>query len=91
MSVTFQLPAEIERELRAADPQLDENAREQFIIGNYRLGRLSTGDIALILGLETRTEAERWLGSRGVEGKYSIADLEADRRNLDHLLGPVKR
>ena len=87
MSVTIQLPADIERELRDTDPKLDDSAREQFIIGNYRSGRLSTGDIALILRLETRSEAEQWLGARGVERNYSQADLEADRKNWDRLLG----
>jgi hypothetical protein len=91
MSVTIQLPEEIERQLRDADPKLDDHARDQFLIANYQAGNLSAGDVALILGFETRIEAEQWLGARGVYRNYSAADLEDDRRNLDHVLGPVNR
>jgi predicted HTH domain antitoxin len=91
MSVTIQLPDEIERQLRNLDPLLDEHARDLFIITNYQAGRLSTGEIAIILGFETRHEAEEWLGQRGVKSNYSLKDLESDRATLDRILGPVKR
>jgi hypothetical protein len=90
MPVTIQLPPDIERQLRDADPKLDDSARDQFLVANYQAGKLSTGDIALILGFETRFEAERWLGSRGVQQNYSQQDLDADRETLDRILGPVK-
>jgi predicted HTH domain antitoxin len=88
MAITIQLPAEIEQELRRQIPNLDENAREQFLISNYQAGKLSTGDIAEILGLETRHEAYSWLSQRGVPINYSLSDLENDRKNLEKLLGP---
>jgi len=87
MAITIQIPANIERELRRQMPDLDGNAREQFLISNYSAGKLSTGDIAEILGLDTRDEAQAWLLERGIPLNYSIADLDQDRKNLDQLFG----
>jgi len=91
MSVTIQLPAEIEHQLREQDPQLDESARAQFLIAQYRAGKLSAGDLAVVLGYGTRHEVDEWLGGRGVDRPYSSDDLEADRVALDKLLGPARR
>lgn len=91
MPVTIQLPPEIERQLREQDPALDENARTQFLIANYRAGKLSTGDLAMILGCATRQEVDHWLAERGVDRPYSLDDLEADRAALDKILGPARR
>lgn len=88
MAITIQIPDEIEQELRRQVPDLDASAREQFLISNYQAGRLSTADIAEVLGLDTRHEAQVWLAQRGVPVNYSLDDLEQDRRNLDQLLGP---
>jgi hypothetical protein len=90
MAIMIQLPADIEQELRHQDPQLDDHARDQFVIANYQAGKLSTGDITVILGFETRFQAEGWLAARGVYQNYSLADLEADAKTLDRILGPVK-
>ena len=87
MAITIRLPAEIEQELRRQTPNLDDSTREQFLISNYREGKLSTGDIAEILGFETRHDAQRWLAERGVPINYSLADLEQDRKNLEELVG----
>ncbi len=91
MSVTIQLPAEIERQLRGQDPKLDESARAQFLIANYGGGNLSTGDLAMILGVGTRHEVDAWLAERGIDRPYSLDDLEADHAALDKLLGPARR
>jgi predicted HTH domain antitoxin len=88
MAITIQLPAEIEQELRRQTPNLDESAREQFLISKYQEGKLGTGDIAETLGFETRYEPQRWLAERGVPINYSLAGLEQDRKNLDERLGP---
>ena len=87
MAIHIQLPTEIEQELRRETPNLDERAREQFLISNYQAGTLSTGDIAEILGFETRHEAQRWLAERRVPINYSLDDLEQDRKNLNELFG----
>ena len=57
MAITIQLPPGVEEELRRQDPKLDEKARDEFLIANYQAGKLSTSDIAEILGFETRMRA----------------------------------
>ena len=87
MAITIRIPSDIEQELRRQTPNLDEHAREQFLISNYRAGKLSTSDIAEILGFETRHEAHVWLAQRNVPVNYTLADLEQDRTNLGQLFG----
>ena len=87
MAITIQLPTEIEEDLRHQDPRLDSHARDQFLVANYQAGRLSTGDIAVILEFDTRFQAEEWLAEHGACQNYSSDDLEADRRTLERILG----
>ena len=90
MAITIQLPAEVEDDLRLQDPALEKHARDQFLVAYYQAGRLSTGDIAVVLGFQTRFQAEEWLAERGACQNYSSEDLEADQRTLDRILGPVR-
>ncbi len=89
MAITIELPAEIEQYLRGQDPRLDTHARDQFLLDNYRAGKLSTGDIAMIFGFETRFQAEEWLAERGACQNYSSNDLQADQQTINRILGPV--
>ncbi len=89
MSISFSLPQEIEAELRHELGNLDEIARNAFLIENYRGGRLSVGDLAAALGFATKYEAEQWLGQHEVTWNYGISEFEADRSTLDTLLGPT--
>lgn len=86
MAVTIQLPEGIEEQLRRQIPDLDEAARNQFILANYKLGRISTGDIALILGFDTRHEVEQWLDRQGIRANYDLKSLEADRQTLAEIM-----
>lgn len=90
MAITIRIPSGVEERLRKQDPQLDEKARDMFLVANYQAGRLSTGDIAIILGFDTRYEAEQWLAKQGASQNYSLSDLAADQTTLDRLLGPVQ-
>jgi predicted HTH domain antitoxin len=87
MAITIQIPPDIEQELRRQIPNLDESTREQFLVSNYQAGKLSTGDIAEILGFETRQEAQSWLAQRNIPINYTLAALEEDRKNLKQLFG----
>lgn len=90
MAITIQLPAEIEEDLRHQDPALEDHARDQFLVAHYQAGKLSTGDIAVILGFQTRLQAEEWLAEHGACQNYSAADLEADQQTLVRILGSVR-
>lgn len=87
MTIHFQIPDEIERELAGQVGDVNEAAKTAFIIESYRAGRLSIGQVARVLGLATRFEAESWLGHHGVTWNYSVDELEADRQALQKVLG----
>jgi predicted HTH domain antitoxin len=91
MAITIQLPDKLEQALRRQAPDLDAKAREHFVMGQYQAGNLGTGDVAEILGLATRFEAQTWLMSRNVPLNYSMKDLDDDRRSLDGLFGSTER
>jgi predicted HTH domain antitoxin len=88
MAITIQIPLDIEQDLRRQTPNLDEAAREQFLVAQYQEGKLSTVDLAEALGFQTRHEAQAWLAQRGVPVNYTQASLEQDRKNLKELFGP---
>ncbi len=90
MAIMIELPTEIEADLRHQDPLLDHHARDRFLVALYQAGQLSTGDIAVILGFETRFQAGEWLAEHGACQNYSSDDLDADRQTLDRILGPVR-
>ncbi len=87
MTVAFELPKDVEASLRQEFGDLGQAAKEALIIEAYRTARLSIGQVARILGYETRHEAEQWLGSRGVTWNYGPDDLAQDRETLDRLYG----
>jgi predicted HTH domain antitoxin len=87
--IQFQLPEKIEEDLRNGVGDLDEAARDAFLIQSYRDGRLSVGQIGEILGIGV-LGAEGWLAERKVELNYSLEDLEADTRTLAELFPDTK-
>jgi predicted HTH domain antitoxin len=83
---TLHLPNEASETLeRAFGPNLDRAALEALAIEGYRMAKLTAGEVARVLGLETSLAAQTWLASHGVEANYSMEDLTADRNNLSKL------
>ncbi len=83
MTVQINIPKEAEAALRGAwGNDLDRAALEALIIEGYRTGKLSLGQVAELLGLETRFQAQAWLGQRKVPMNYDLEELERDRRTL---------
>ena len=89
MPITFEIPAELEPGLTAELGDLNHAAKEAFVIQGYRSGKVSVGVVAQLLGLESRWDAERWLKDRDISMPLTHDDLEAERRILDQILGPV--
>ncbi len=82
---TLNLPSDASQTLqRAFGPDLDRAAVEALAIEGYRTARLTAGEVARILGLETSIAAQTWLARHGVELNYSAEDLQADRETLSH-------
>jgi predicted HTH domain antitoxin len=87
MAITIQFPGQVEDTLRANWGDLDQAAKEALIIESYRQAKISLGDVARGLGLETRIGAQQWLANHGIPLNYDIADWEADCNTLHTLFG----
>lgn len=79
MTVSFDLPSDVEASLRQEFRDVNQAAKEAFLVQMYRLGKISLGYLAQILGMQTSIQAQQWLSDRGEPLNYSAADLGADR------------
>lgn len=76
MSITFELPTEIERQLRGELYNLDQVAKEAALVELYRQGKLSHHKLATALGLG-RLELDGLLKEHGVtEDSITIEELD---------------
>lgn len=89
MSISFELPGEIEQELREADgANVGEQAKEAYLVEHYRQDRISHHQLATALGL-SRYEADGVLKRHKVpSGPATVAELRAEVDSLRDRLGP---
>jgi predicted HTH domain antitoxin len=85
MAIVIDIPADVERALRARGADVDAAAREAFLADCYRRGSLSLGELAALLRLETSLEALEWLQKRGAGLNYDASDLSNDIATLQKL------
>ena len=71
MSLTLDLPAEVEAAARASYGDPAAAVSELVLIDLYRRGRISAGRLAETLGL-ARMGVEDWLAERGVSNSYDV-------------------
>jgi predicted HTH domain antitoxin len=90
MSITFDLPQDVERDLRKKYGDLSQAAKEAFLVDSYRESRLSVGQIARSLKKGV-IETQAWLSERGAPLSYSMEDLEADRQTIAKLFSETRR
>ena len=86
MSVTIELPEEIERQLETEWGNLPRRALEAVALEGYRSGALTLAQLRRILDFETRMEADAFLKQHGVYLEYSVEDLKRDREALERAL-----
>lgn len=88
MSVTVELPAEVEARLRAETPNFDATARETLLVEFYRQGKLTRYELAQGLGLD-RFETDAVLKRRQVAIDLPTAEeVEEGLRQLRSLVRP---
>jgi hypothetical protein len=88
VAVTFDLPTNLEQELRGQLADLDGQAREALLVAMYRTGRLSHVALCQALGLD-RLEAEELLHKHNVtEDLGTVDDYLAEVRSLQALREP---
>jgi predicted HTH domain antitoxin len=87
ITVTVDLPPEIEQRLEAARRDLAGVAREAVAVDLFRRGILSHFKLAQMLGLD-RFEVDALLKRHGVaEQSLTHDEVDADRRSIDELIG----
>jgi predicted HTH domain antitoxin len=86
MSVTIELPAEVESRLRAASPDLDSEAKEAMLVELYRQDKLTRYELSQALGI-SRLETDAVLKKHNVtEDLPRVEELEEDLRQARSLM-----
>jgi hypothetical protein len=88
VQLILDIPDDLAAALRASlGDDLGRAALERFALDGYQAGTLSRYQVQRLLGFDNRWNVEEWLGARGANLQYRLADLEQDRVTLDHILG----
>jgi len=85
MSVTIDLPEEVERHLAEQWDNLPQRALEAIALEGYRSEALSAGQVAEILHLSV-WETEAFLRERRAELRYTAEDFEKDMAANQQIL-----
>lgn len=87
MSITFDLPPELERDLRRQLGDIEQAAKEAALVELYRQLKLSHGQLANALGL-SRDELNALLKKHNVtEDLITVDDFDEQMSSLRKLLG----
>ena len=85
MTVSFQIPHELEKGLRDDFPNLEGEAKEAFLVSLYRQGKLSRQSLSQALNLD-RFETESVLHKHNViEDLGTVEDYIDDIKTLQRL------
>lgn len=86
MTISFDIPKDIEQELSASVPDLNTDAREAYLVNLYREDRISHHQLAEALGL-SRLETEGVLNRHKVSSGVSVEEMRAQTAALHQGLG----
>lgn len=91
MSITLDLPSEMEHRLRKVVPNLDNEAREAVALDLFRRETITHYELGQILGLD-RFQTDAFLKERQEFAQsLTLADVESDRRSIKELLREMGR
>jgi len=83
MTLLINLPEHAEAILREfGGDNLDRAALEALAAEGYRTGKISFYNVQQMLGFDNRWDTEEFLGSRGLNLYYTLADLEEDGKMI---------
>ena len=86
LTITLNLPPELEQKLRGQSQDLNAEVREAYPVDVFRQGKLTHAELAQVLGVD-RVEVDAILKRhKVVEGSLTFDDIEADRQTLDRVL-----
>jgi hypothetical protein len=80
MSLTVHIPDDVARRIGASEGELSRRALEEF-----RHGHVTKPELRRMLGFETREALDGFLKAHGIFLKYTLEDLEQDRRDLRRI------
>jgi hypothetical protein len=78
MTVSFEIPSDLQNELQLAFGDLGRAAKEALAVRGYTERKYGLSTLRRLLELETRWDVERWLTEHRIERNYSSEDLQAD-------------
>ena len=81
MTISFEIPQEIEQQVRTNGTDLDREARESYLLELYRQDRISHAQFRDVLGLSFH-EAEKLIKEHGAGHDIPIAEFGAGREFL---------
>ena len=81
MNISYEIPLDIERELRDNGPDVNQEAKEAYLIDLYRQGRISHRQIADALGLN-RYETDGILKQHKVSPNVTAQEMHAQATSL---------
>ena len=85
MTVSFELPNDVEHQLAVSFGDLGQAAKQALLVGAYRRGSVSIGKLAETLGMGV-IEAQQWLAGQDVPPNYDLEDFRVDCRSIEKLL-----
>ncbi|MEX2214548.1 MAG: UPF0175 family protein [Phycisphaeraceae bacterium] len=89
MTITIDIPADLERHLRQGLGDLGRAAKESLLVHAYRQGKLSRPELAAALEVDRLELAALLQRHEVTEGTLTHDDLDEQRRTLDRVLGPL--
>jgi predicted HTH domain antitoxin len=86
LSITIELPGDLEEKLRRESKDLQADVREAFALELFRKGRISHAELSRVLDRD-RFATDGWLKRHNVfEGSPTREDIDADRETLNRVL-----
>jgi predicted HTH domain antitoxin len=91
MTITVQLPDEIQKQLESEWTDLGRHALEGLLVEAYRTKKLSSEEVGQALGFTSRWQTLHFLSERGAYPNYEREDFERDMKNLSQLEEKLKK
>jgi predicted HTH domain antitoxin len=81
MDITIHIPDDLATRIGTAG-DLPRRVLEALAVEEFRLGRLTQGELRRLLGLATRQALDEVLKEHGVYLPFTVDDLDRDRNDL---------
>ena len=84
-TVDVHIPADLAHRLGGPGPALDRQVLEALAVTAYQAGTLTTYELRLMLGIDTRYELDGFLKSRGVNDGMTSEEWRHEQETLNRL------